>query len=101
MTAPFKTIEGTADISALLREIGRNAKAAARVLALARPEQKDDALAAIAVAIRAGRDDILAANAEDIAEAKAAGATAAFLGRLALDEKRVAAIAEGVEVVRA
>jgi glutamate-5-semialdehyde dehydrogenase len=101
MTAPFKTIEGTADISGLMQDIGRHAKAAARVLALARADEKDIALAAIAAAIRAGQDDILAANAEDIAEAKAAGATAAFLDRLALDPKGVAAMAEGVEVVRA
>jgi glutamate-5-semialdehyde dehydrogenase len=101
MTAPFKTIEGTADVSGLMHQIGRHAKAAARVLALARADEKDMALAAIAAAIRAGQDDILAANAEDIAEAKAAGATAAFLDRLALDPKGVAAMAEGVEVVRA
>ncbi|HEV3372513.1 MAG TPA: glutamate-5-semialdehyde dehydrogenase [Xanthobacteraceae bacterium] len=100
MTAPLKTIECTADIAGLMQEIGRRAKAAARVLALAPPEQKDAALAAIAAAIRAGQGDILAVNAEDIAEAKAAGATAAFLDRLALDPKRIAAMAQGVEVVR-
>jgi glutamate-5-semialdehyde dehydrogenase len=100
MTAPFKTIEGTADIAGLMHEIGRHAKAAARVLALARAEQKDKALAAIADAIRAGQDDILAANAEDIADAKASGASAAFLDRLGLDPQRVAAMAAGVEVVR-
>jgi glutamate-5-semialdehyde dehydrogenase len=100
MTAPFKTIEGTPDIGGLMREIGRHAKAAARVLALAPAEQKDKALAVIADAIRAGQNDILAANAEDIAEAKAAGATPAFLDRLALDPKRVAAMAVGVDVVR-
>jgi glutamate-5-semialdehyde dehydrogenase len=101
MTAPFKTIEGTADSAGLMHEIGRQAKLAARVLALASAEQKDRALAAIAAAIRAGESDILAANAEDIAEAKASGKTAAFLDRLALDPKRVAAMAAGVDVVRA
>ena len=101
MTAPLKTIEGTADIAGLMREIGRRAKAAARVLALAPAEQKDAALAAIAVAVRAGRDDILAANAEDVAAAKASGATAAFLDRLTLDPERIAAMAAGVDVVRA
>src|ERR1700726_1868432 len=79
MTAPFKAIEGSADIAGLMLEIGRHAKAAARVLALAPAGQKDQALAAIAGAIRASRDDILAANAEDNAEAKADGATTAFL----------------------
>jgi glutamate-5-semialdehyde dehydrogenase len=100
MTTPFKTIEGTADIAGLMHEIGRHAKAAARVLALAPAAQKDEALAAIAHAMRTGKDEILAANAEDIAAAKAAGATAAFLDRLALDPKRVAAMAAGVDVVR-
>ena len=100
MTAPFKTIEGTPDIAGLMREIGRHAKRAARVLALAPAAQKDTALAAITNAIRAGESDILAANTEDLAEAKAAGATPAFLDRLALNPKRVAAMAAGVEVVR-
>jgi glutamate-5-semialdehyde dehydrogenase len=100
MTAPFKTIEGTADVAGLMHEIGRHAKAAARVLALAPTAQKDEALAAIARAMRAGEDEILAANVEDMAAAKAAGATAAFLDRLALDPKRVAAMAAGVDVVR-
>src|SRR5690349_18221311 len=100
MTAPLKTIEGTADLAGLMRQIGHAAKEAARALALAPAAQKDAALAAMAQAIRAGRDSILAANREDIAEAKAAGKTSAFLDRLALDEKRVAAIADGIEVVR-
>jgi glutamate-5-semialdehyde dehydrogenase len=100
MTAPFKTIEGTADIAGLMHEIGRHAKAAARVLVLAPALQKNEAMAAIAHAMRASQDEILAANAEDIAEAKTAGATAAFLDRLALDPKRVAAMAAGVDVVR-
>jgi len=101
MTAPLKTIEGIPDIAGLMLELGRRAKAAARMLALAPTQQKDRALAAIAQAIRAAQTDILAANAEDIADAKAAGKTAAFLDRLALDPKRVAAMAAGVEVVRA
>ena len=100
MTAPFKSIEDSADIGGLMREIGARAKAATRVLALAPAAQKNRALAAMADAIRAGADAILAANGEDVAEAKAAGANAAFLDRLALDRKRVAAMAGGVEVVR-
>jgi glutamate-5-semialdehyde dehydrogenase len=99
MTALLKTIE--ADVAALMPEIGQRARAAARVLALAPAAQKDRALAAMAQAIRARASAILAANAKDIAEAKAAGATAAFLDRLTLDDKRVAAMAEGLDVVRA
>ena len=101
MTAPLKTVDSTTDIAVLMHEIGRRAKAAARVLALAPTAQKDEALAAMAAAIRARKADILAANAQDLAEAKASGATAAFLDRLALDDKRVAAMADALDVVRA
>src|SRR5205823_2675809 len=100
MTAPLKTVEAS-NIAALLRETGACAKSAARVLALARTAQKDSALAAMAEAIRARQAQILAANAEDMTEAKAAGATAAFLDRLALDAQRVAAMADALDVVRA
>jgi glutamate-5-semialdehyde dehydrogenase len=101
MTAPLKTIESTTDVAGLMHDIGRRAKAAARVLALAGTAQKDDALTAMAAAIRAHKAAILAANAQDLAEAKASGATAAFLDRLALDDKRIAAMADGLDVVRA
>jgi glutamate-5-semialdehyde dehydrogenase len=100
MAAPLKTVEGS-DIAGLMHDIGRGAKAAARALALASAAQKDAALAAMAAAIRARKAAILAANAQDLAEAKASGTTPAFLDRLALDEKRVAAMADGLDVVRA
>src|SRR5258708_24068989 len=101
MTAPLKSVESTSDVVGLMHDIGRRARAAARVLALAGTAQKDQALAAMAEQIRARKGDILAANALDVAEAKASGATSAFLDRLALDDKRVATIAEGLEVGRA
>jgi glutamate-5-semialdehyde dehydrogenase len=101
MTAPLKTIEGSGDITATMREIGARARAAARTLALASTAQKDAALTAIAKAIRATRVEIIAENAADLADAKANGANAAFLDRLALDDGRVEAMAAGVEVVRA
>jgi glutamate-5-semialdehyde dehydrogenase len=100
MAAPLKTVEGS-NIAALMHEMGRRAKSAARMLALAPTAQKDSALAVIAAAIRARQADILAANAKDVAEAKAAGATAAFVDRLALDERRITAMADGLDVVRA
>ncbi|MGP0093505.1 MAG: glutamate-5-semialdehyde dehydrogenase [Xanthobacteraceae bacterium] len=100
MTATLKSIDGTADIAALMREIGVRAKRAARVLALAPAARKDAALAAMAAAIRDTRTEILAANAEDVAEAQSAGADAAFLDRLGLNEARVAAMADGLDVVR-
>jgi glutamate-5-semialdehyde dehydrogenase len=101
MTAPLKTIESPGDIAAMMRDIGRRARAAARMLALAPSEQKDRSLKAMAAAVRARTTDILAANAEDVAEAKDHGATPAFIDRLMLDDKRVAAIAETLEIVAA
>jgi glutamate-5-semialdehyde dehydrogenase len=105
MSAPLKTIKGKpaedlADIAATMRAIGHRARAAARPLALAPSTQKDAALAAMAAAIRARAQEILGANAEDIAEARGSRATPAFIDRLALDEKRIAAMADGIDVVR-
>ena len=99
MTAPLKSIEGSS-IDAAMADIGRRAKAAARTLALSSAAQRDAALSAMAKSIRASEAGILAANAEDVAEAKASGANAAFLDRLTLDAKGVAGMAAGVEVVR-
>ena len=98
MSAPLKSIEGSGDIAAAMGEIGRRARAAARALAPA--DQKNRALAAMAVAVRAQTSLILAANAEDVAEARAAGVTGAFLDRLVLDPARVEAIAAGIDAVQ-
>jgi glutamate-5-semialdehyde dehydrogenase len=105
MSAPLKTLQGPSvedvdDLAATMREIGRRARVAARPLALASVAQKDAALAAMASAIRAGKTDILNANGEDVAEAKAGRATPAFIDRLALDDKRVDAMADSIDVVR-
>jgi glutamate-5-semialdehyde dehydrogenase len=100
MTAFLQTVENANDIAALMRDVGRRARDAARVLALASAGQKDEALTAMATTIRRRKDDILAANARDVADAKASGVTAAVLDRLMLDDKRIAAIAAGLDVVR-
>jgi glutamate-5-semialdehyde dehydrogenase len=101
MTTPLKPIENTGGLNAVMGDLGRQARAAARVLALASATQKDQALAAMAQAIRDQQAAILAANAEDVAAAKAAGISGALLDRLILDDKRVTAMAEGIDVIRA
>ena len=55
MNAPLKAIESTDKLEATMREIGREARRAARTLALAPAAQKNEALAAIAKAIRRAR----------------------------------------------
>ncbi|MBV9288419.1 MAG: glutamate-5-semialdehyde dehydrogenase [Hyphomicrobiales bacterium] len=82
-----------------MRAIGREARAAARALAAAPAERKNAALAAAARALRERSADILAANSRDLSEAKAKGATAAFLDRLALDDARVEGMARSLEDV--
>ena len=99
MTASLKAIEGSADLPVLMNDLARSARAAARVLAVAPTEQKNRALAAMERALRAGAAAILAANAEDVAEARAAGATTAFVDRLTLTERRVADMADGIRVI--
>ncbi len=106
MSAPLKALDSasdlaTSDLARLMTELGAGARRAARVLALASSEQKDAALSAMAESIRAHAAQILAANAEDVTEAKAGGMSSAFVDRLALTQARINAMAEGIDVVRA
>ncbi|MGA2054334.1 MAG: glutamate-5-semialdehyde dehydrogenase [Bradyrhizobium sp.] len=100
MTAPLKAIDGNADLTELMNALAGQARAAARVLALASTAQKNGALDAIERAIRANAAAILAANAEDVAEARTSGATSAFIDRLTLTQSRIDAMADGVATVR-
>ena len=101
MTAPLKAIDGDTDLPALMTELAARARDAARVLSLAPAEQKNRALEAMERAIRANAAAILAANTEDVAEARGAGMTGAFLDRLTLTPARVEAMAGGIATVRA
>ncbi len=85
----------------LMLAIGRAARSAARVLAIASTDQKNAALIAAAKALRAATPAILAANAQDITAAKSADRPASFIDRLLLDDKRIEAIAKGLEDIAA
>jgi len=100
MSAPLKAIDGSADLPDLMTELAARARAAARVLALASPDQKNEALQAMERAIRSNAALILAANAEDVAEVRAGGASAAFIDRLTLTQARIDAMADGIATVR-
>ena len=88
-------------LEADMLELGRNARAAARVLATATSETKNNALTGAAAALRAATDQILAANAEDIAAAQANGTSKAYIDRLTLTPARIAAIAAGLDEIAA
>jgi glutamate-5-semialdehyde dehydrogenase len=90
-----------ADIAAEMAAIGRKARRAARALALASSDAKNRALAAAAAELRRNAAAILAENARDVAEMQKHGGSAAFIDRLTLTDKRIEAMAEGLEAIAA
>ena len=79
-----------------IHSLGVKARAAAQALRAYTTEQKNAALEAIAAALEAARDEIAAANAEDVKEAAANGMASFMLDRLTLNDKRFAAMVQGV-----
>ena len=82
-----------------MKALGVAAKQAAAILALAERATKDQALHAMAAALRADQAGIIAANAADMDDARKNGLTPALLDRLMLDPKRVEAMAQGLEEI--
>ncbi len=87
------------DVIALMGDYGRLARQTAHVLAQASAKAKTMALNLAAAAIRARAGEILAANEQDMAQAKAHGTASAFLDRLYLDAARIDAIARGLDEI--
>ncbi len=90
-----------ANIRAVMLSLGQAARKAAHLLALAPVDAKNKALLVAAREIREKAEKILAANARDVAEARAHGLTEAFLERLTLDAKHVEGMARGLEEIAA
>lgn len=82
-----------------LEQQGQLARAAGRVLAITNTAQKNAALEAIAELLTKKQDLWLAANAEDVSAAAAAGMRPAMLDRLTLTKDRIAGIVEGIRQV--
>ena len=89
------------DIRDYMQSLGRQAREASRAMARAPTNARNGALLAMAAAIRRDSARLLAANREDLDAARAAGLDDAMLDRLALSEKSVAAMAEGLEQIAA
>lgn len=89
------------DISKLMDDMGKRARAAAMQLARASSAEKQAALMAMAARIRARESEILVENQKDLAAADEHGLSGAMRDRLALDHDRVEAIAAGLETVAA
>ena len=87
------------DIAALMADIGRCARAAARPLAVATAERKYAALVGMAQAIVRQQQEILDANAVDMANGEEAGLANSFLDRLKLTPARIRAMADGIRSI--
>ena len=92
MNAPF-------DVEAYVRAAGRQARDASRVMAVADTSAKNRALLAAADAIDRDQARLLAANAEDVARAETGGFDAAFIDRLTLSPKSVAAMSAALRQI--
>ncbi|WDZ76372.1 glutamate-5-semialdehyde dehydrogenase [Ensifer adhaerens] len=87
------------DVESVMLEIGRRAKAASRPLAVASAERKHAALIAMADTIVTRRQEILAANAIDLENARETGVASAFIDRLTLTEARIFDMANGIRAI--
>ncbi len=88
-------------MSTPIAELGRRAKAAARVLATTATEARDAALLTAADLLVERRADLLDANQQDVERATAEGASSTVVDRLRLTEPRVEAMAAGLRKVAA
>lgn len=83
----------------MMERLGKQAKAAAVLATTLQTQQKNEALAAIGRAIALGEQEILAANAQDVEQARAAGLSESLIDRLTLTTPRLAAMLEGIAQV--
>ncbi len=97
----MNTLQNTTDLSSYMQDVGRRARSAAGAMARAATSTKNDTLIALATSIRAGREDIRAANERDLQRAAAAGIDAAMLDRLRLTDGYLEQMATGLEQLAA
>ena len=86
----------TTDIKQYMQAVGQAARAASRLIAKADTADKNKALTAMAEAIKRDEQQLLAANAIDLEQAKAKGLETAMIDRLTLTQKGIAGMAEGL-----
>ncbi len=94
-----KVVLNQDSVTAVMDELGRNANAAGRVLATASTKAKNAALNAMADAILAAQDKILAANAADLKNVEGKGLLPSFIDRLTLTEKSIAGMAQALREI--
>jgi len=87
------------DTKHYMQQLGRQARAASRLMAAASTAAKNEALLRIAGEIRQRSAQLLAANGRDLAQAREDGLDDALLDRLTLTERGVESMAEGLEQI--
>lgn len=87
------------DPTIFVNELAARARAAAGILARTPSPRKAEAVMAAAAALRHHSAAIIAANAQDLTQARAKGLSPAMLDRLALDAERIEAMAKALETV--
>jgi len=87
------------NIKTYMRQVGQQARAASRLMALAGTAAKNQALEAIAQALLDGAAALKSENAKDVAAAQANGLDAASVDRLTLTDKTIAGMAEGLRQI--
>jgi glutamate-5-semialdehyde dehydrogenase len=87
------------DITALIHDMARKARVAARQLATVSGAQKNLALNKIADALLANQATLIAENQKDLAQAKSDGLAAPLVARLTLAEKKIATMAQGLREI--
>ncbi len=89
------------DIHSIMQSLGRAAREASRIIAKANTATKNQALLAMAEAIRRDGQALLAANAKDVAQARTKGLDSAMIDRLTLTTKGIVSMAAGLEQIAA
>lgn len=99
--AAIKLDDSRDDVGAMMNGLGQAARAAARALALADTDTKNNALRAMAAAIRESETAIIAANGKDVDLATSRERPASFIDRLTLTPDRIEGMAKGLEDIAA
>ncbi len=89
------------DIKHYMTEVGQRARAASRILAKTSTGPKNTALLAMAQIMEQSMPQLLQSNAKDLAAGREQGLDEALLDRLALNEERIAGMAEGLRQIAA
>lgn len=87
------------NIAAMMNRLASAARAASQTLAASSHDQRNQGLAAMANGLRAHKQRILDANAKDMQAGREKGLSPALIDRLELSEKRIDAMASGIEII--